>query len=58
MNNEGIAKEKVREDVETNKHFAEHNEPFKQACEKAGLKSTTRQASKWRMQKGKAWKEK
>ena len=41
----------------TNKQFAEKNEEFKKACEKAEIKPTTRQASKWQMKKGKAWKE-
>lgn len=41
----------------TNKEFAEINEDFQEACEHVELKSTTRQASKWRMRKGLAWKE-
>jgi hypothetical protein len=41
----------------TNKQFAEQNEEFRKACEKLELKPTTRQASKWQMKKGKAWKE-
>lgn len=41
----------------TNKQFAENNEEFRKACEALEIKPTTRQASKWRMKKGKAWKE-
>lgn len=41
----------------TNKQFADKNEEFKKACEKVEIKNTTRQASKWQMKKGKAWKE-
>ena len=39
----------------TNKDFAEKDEPFKKACEQAGVKPTKRQASKWRRNKGKAY---
>jgi len=41
----------------TNKEFASKNEEFQKACEKVNIKPTTRQASKWRMKKGLAWKE-
>jgi len=41
----------------TNKEFAKSNEGFQEACERVELKPTTRQASKWRRQKGLAWKE-
>jgi len=41
----------------TNKQFAEKNEEFIKACDVAGVKNSTRQASKWRSKKGKAWKE-
>lgn len=41
----------------TNKQFAEKNEEFKKACEKVEIKVSTRQASKWRMKRGKAWNE-
>jgi hypothetical protein len=40
----------------TNKEFAEKDIAFKKACEKVGLVATKRQASKWRMNKGKAYK--
>jgi|GEM_PF-5451631 len=40
----------------TNQKFAENDEQFRNACELVGLKPTTRQASKWRMKRGKAWK--
>ena len=49
--------EQKQESRTTNRQFAEKNEPFKQACEKAEVKNTGRQASKWRMKKGKAWNE-
>lgn len=39
----------------TNKEFAEKDESFKVACERVGVKPTRRQASKWRMKKGKAY---
>ena len=39
----------------TNAKFAVKNEEFIQACKVADIKNTTRQASKWRMKKGKAW---
>lgn len=40
----------------TNKEFSQTIE-FKNACEKAKVEPTTRQASKYRMKKGKAYKE-
>ncbi len=40
----------------TNKEFSESDTQFLQACINAKIKPTTRQASKWRMKKGKAWK--
>ena len=33
------------------------NPAFQQACERAGIPVTRRQARKWNMKKGKAWKE-
>lgn len=39
------------------KYFNEQQPAFLAACEKAGLKPTRRQASKWLMKKGKAFKE-
>jgi hypothetical protein len=41
----------------TNADFAAKEKTFIEACSKVGLKPTARQASKWRNQKGKAWKE-
>ena len=41
----------------TNKEFAENDERFKKACENVGIPPTKRQASKWLMGKGRAWKE-
>lgn len=41
----------------TNKTFAKENEVFIKACEKVGIKATSRQASKWRMGIGKAFKQ-
>jgi len=40
-----------------NKNFAEENQTFIQACKEVNLPATKRQASKWRMKKGKAWKD-
>ena len=41
----------------TNKEFADKNKEFRDACARAGVEPTRRQASKWRMKKGLAWKE-
>jgi len=41
-----------------NRHFAKHNEQFRAACERAGVEPTKRQASKWRMKRGLAYKNK
>lgn len=39
-------------------NFIKTNDPkFNEACKKVGLPPTKRQASKWLMQKGKAYKE-
>jgi hypothetical protein len=46
----------MRGDV-SNREFAEKDEVFKAACEKVGVKATRRQASKWRMGRGRAWRE-
>ena len=40
----------------TNKKFAEKSEEFRAACKLAGLNPTSRQASKYRNQKGLAYK--
>ena len=40
----------------TNKEFAQKDSGFHTACEKAGIEATKRQASKFRNQKGKAYK--
>jgi hypothetical protein len=40
----------------TNKEFCDKNDIFRDACEEVKIEPTTRQASKWRMKKGKAWK--
>lgn len=39
----------------SNAQFAESNELFRKACAGVGTDPTTRQASKWRMHKGKAY---
>jgi hypothetical protein len=49
----------------TNKEFAEKDPVFRKACENCGVRKdgsplvppTPRQASKWRRQTGRAWKE-
>ena len=41
----------------SNKEFALTNKDFLSACLKADTPATKRQASKWRNNKGKAWKE-
>lgn len=40
----------------TNAKFAQRDESFMKACSKVGIPPTSRQASKWRMKKGLAWK--
>lgn len=40
----------------TNKKFVEVDKVFISACERAGIKPTSRQASKWRNKKGLAFK--
>jgi hypothetical protein len=40
----------------TNKEFAKNDDFFNKACEKAGVKPTSRQASKFRLGKGMAFK--
>lgn len=42
----------------TNKEFSEQDKIFNKACEIAGIKSTKRQASKYRNGKGLAYKKK
>jgi hypothetical protein len=49
--------EQKQESRTTNVQFAEKNDEFRVACEKVEIKPTGRQASKWRMKKGKAWQE-
>ena len=39
----------------TNKEFASKDKSFRYCCEAAGVEPTKRQASKFRMKKGKAW---
>ena len=43
---------------EDNKTFAENNQAFKTACERAGTPPTKRQASKFRNERGIAYKNK
>lgn len=43
---------------ETNRTFAETNQAFKKACERAGTPATKRQASKFRNERGIAYKNK
>jgi hypothetical protein len=40
----------------TNKKFSVEDQTFVDACKSIGLPATKRQASKWRMKKGKAFK--
>ena len=40
----------------TNKEFANNVQSFNDACRKIEIKPTSRQASKWRMKKGIAYK--
>ena len=41
-----------------NERFSKEDSAFNAACSKAGIKATKRQASKWRNQKGLAFKSK
>lgn len=40
----------------TNAEFAETDQEFKAACQAAGIPATRRQASKWKLKFGRAWK--
>ena len=40
----------------TNREFSTNNKQFREACEKANVQPTKRQASRWRQQRGSAWK--
>lgn len=40
----------------TNRQFAHENKEFQDACSKADIPPTKRQAQKFRHKKGKAWK--
>ncbi len=51
-------KKVVVDERETNQLFSKNNEAFKNACEAAGIKATKRQASRFRMGKGLAYKHK
>jgi len=46
------------EEKVTNIKFAKENEEFKEACKTAQIPATPRQASKWRSNRGLAWKTK
>lgn len=46
----------VKETRMTNYHFSQENESFKNACRLAGVEATQRQASKYRNEKGLAWR--
>lgn len=39
----------------TNRNFAEHDRAFRDACDAAGVKPTRRQASRFRMGRGRAY---
>jgi hypothetical protein len=39
----------------TNQEFALSDKAFREACERAGIPPTRRQASKWRLKDGRAW---
>jgi hypothetical protein len=41
----------------SNEKFAKEDSSFQSACDKVGVKPTTRQASKWRNKKGRAYLE-
>lgn len=46
----------MSEKIVTNKEFAANDTKFKAACEKASVEATARQASKYRNEKGSAYK--
>jgi len=50
-------KMRLEDEGKVNKFFKTNEPIFVAACEKVGLKVTKRQASKWLMQKGKAFNE-
>ena len=41
--------------MQTNKEFAQENKDFRDACQRAGIEATKRQASRFRRKKGKAY---
>ena len=41
----------------TNQEFAQSDKAFQEACKRAGIPATRRQASKWRLKDGKAWQQ-
>lgn len=41
----------------TNREFSQKDEGFKSACSAVGIEPTTRQASKWRSRRGRAFVE-
>ena len=47
----------MKESKVTNAHFASNNKEFKKACKEAGVKPTSRQASKFRRGMGKAYQQ-
>jgi hypothetical protein len=47
--------DEVKEEKMTNSKFSRTNQEFKDSCSRANIEPTTRQASKWRSKKGKAW---
>lgn len=49
-----MAKDKAKM---TNREFASTDTQFREACSKAGVDATKRQAGKWRRQTGRAYKE-
>lgn len=50
------AAEKNSEGRSTNAYFATHDTEFMEACKRAGVENTPRQASKWMRKRGMAYK--
>jgi hypothetical protein len=53
-----MSEEQTVDERLTNQKFSEKNVEFLTACVEADVKSTSRQASKWRNKKGKVYKTK
>jgi hypothetical protein len=56
LKRKALAAEKNSGGQQTNAVFSVQDDDFKAACKRAGIPTTTRQASKYRNKYGKAWR--